>query len=149
MRILFALVHVVAVREVQPLRWRKVTTCKRCVAAVATRPATQSPVICGDYQASFFDLLFRQYRRRTVRPWEHRIRERLPRIRWTHRSLGRYSTSAGVQERLERTRNRMRVLRVSRPEVSPVLIGTREHVRYVRVPPERTRIWRNFGLSHE
>ena len=41
------------------------------------------------------------------------------------------------------------MLRVSRPEASPVLIGTREHVRYVRVPPERTRIGRSFGLSYE
>ena len=71
-RIRYALVHVVAVREVQPLRWRKVTTRKCCVATVATRPATQSPVIGGDYKAGFFDLLFRQYRRRTVRQLEHR-----------------------------------------------------------------------------
>ena len=149
MWIRFALVHVAAVRDVQPFLWRKVTTRKRFVANVATRPSTQSPVIGGDYEASFFDLLFRQYRRRTVRPLEHWIRERLLRIRWTHRSLGRSSTSAGVQERLELTRNRMRVRRVSRPEVSPILIGTREHVRYVRVPPERTRIGRSFGLSHE
>ena len=124
-------------------------TRKRSVATVATHPATQSPLIGGDHEASFFDLLFRQYRRRTVRQLEHWIRERLLRIRWTHRIPGRSSTSAGVQERLKLTRNRMRVLWVSCPEVSPVLIGTREHVRYVRVPPERTRIGRSFGLSHE
>ena len=35
---------------------------------------------------------------------------------------------------------------VSRHEVSPILIGTREHVRHVRVPP---RIGRSSGLSHE
>ena len=149
MRIRFGLVHVVAVCEVQPLRWRKVTTRKRYVDAVATRPGTQYPVICGDYEASFFDLLFRQYRRRTVRPLEHRIRERLLRIRWTHLSLGRSFTSAGVKERLELTCNRMRMLRVSRLEFSPILIGTREHVRNVWVPPERTRIRRSFELSHE
>ena len=56
----FSLVHVIAVREVQPLRRRKVTTRKLLVATVATRPATQSPVIGGDYEASFFDLFFRQ-----------------------------------------------------------------------------------------
>ena len=43
----------------------------------------------------------------------------------------------------------MRVLRVLRPEVSAVLIGNREHVRYVGVPQERTRIGKSFGLSYE
>ena len=42
----------------------------------------------------------------------------------------------------------MCMFRVSRPEVSPIL-GTREHVRHVRVPSERSRIARCFGLSRE
>ena len=47
------------------------------------------------------------------------------------------------------TRNRMRMFRVSRPEVSPVLVRTREHMRNVRVPSEGIRIGRCFGLSRE
>ena len=53
MRIRFALEDVVTVREVQSLRGRKLTTRERGVAFIATRPATQYPVIGGDYEASY------------------------------------------------------------------------------------------------
>ena len=95
MRIRFALVDVVTVRELQSLRGRKVATRERRVAVIATRPATQSPVIGRDYEAIFRDLFVRQFRRWTVRALEHGVRERLVRIRRAHRNLIPPIVSAG------------------------------------------------------
>ena len=95
MRIRFALVDLVTLREVQSLRGRKVATRERGVAVIATRPATQSTVIGGDYEASFPDLFLRQFRRWTVRALKHGVRERIVRIRRAHRNLTLPIVSAG------------------------------------------------------
>ena len=55
----FALTEVVTVRDVQSLGGHKAAIRERGVAVIATRPATQSPVIGGDHEASFLDLLLR------------------------------------------------------------------------------------------
>ena len=54
-----SLVDVVTVREVQSLRRRQMATRKRCVAVIVARPASQSPIICGDCESTFFDLHLR------------------------------------------------------------------------------------------
>ena len=82
-------------KDLGMLRGLKVATRERGVAAIATRPATQSPVIGGDYEASFLDLLLRQFRRWTLRALEHGVRERLVRIRRAHRNLTLPIVSAG------------------------------------------------------
>lgn len=78
--VLRVLLLLVTEREVQSLRIRLVATRKRCVAVIAARPATESPIIGEDYEPRFFDLLLLHFWQNTVRSLKHGVSGRLFRL---------------------------------------------------------------------
>lgn len=85
-------------------------------------------------------MLVRQIRRRTEQTLNHGVGKRLVLVCWTHRNLVCPFAGAGVEQRLELTRNRMHVLMVSCPELSPVIVRTFEQVGQVLVSKEGNRV---------